>query len=182
MDTFAQSDRANQMRAYQLPRYRQLPEIDIYLDQLITILQQVLRPLFDEETQTCITASMINNYAKQGVICRPIKKKYNRDHIAYLIFVAASKQVMSIGGIQKLIQIQLDTYPIDVAYDYFCTELEHALHAIFSNKELPPDSASAQTQETKLMRAAVSAIAHKIYLSKYLEQFQKKTDANEKRG
>lgn len=170
MDTFEQSTRAQEMQAYHLPRYHQLPEIDIYLDQLITILQQVLQPLFDEETQKCITASMINNYAKQGVIRRPIKKKYNRDHIAYLIFIAASKQVLSIGGIQKLIEIQLSTYPITAAYDYFCTEFEHALHAVFRSEEPPLDSASSQTQETKLMRAVTSAIAHKVYLNKYLDE------------
>lgn len=170
MDSFTQSDCAQEMRTYQLPRFHELPEIDIYLDQLITILQQILHPLFDEETQKCITASMINNYAKQGVIRRPVKKKYNRDHIAYLIFIAMSKQVLSIGGIRNLIQIQLDTYPLDIAYDYFCTELEHALHAVFNGEEVPSDSASAQTQQTMLIRADVSAIAHKIYLSKYLEQ------------
>ncbi len=172
MGTFLQTDSAHEMQTFQLPRYRQLPEIDIYLDQLITILQQILHPLFGRETETCITSSMINNYAKQGLIRHPVRKKYGRDHIAYLIFIAACKQVMSIGSIQKMIQIQLNTYPLDTAYDYFCTEFEHTLHAIFSNEELPPDSSSVQTQETKLMRAAISAIAHKIYLSKYLDYFQ----------
>ncbi|MCI6926918.1 MAG: DUF1836 domain-containing protein [Butyricicoccus porcorum] len=171
MDSFIQSDKAQEMREYTLPRFHELPKIQIYLDQLITVLQQILSPLFDADTQQCMTASMINNYAKQGVISRPVKKKYTRDHIAYLIFIAASKQVLSIDGIRKLIQIQLDSYPLEAAYDYFCTELENALHAVFNGAEPPADTASTQTQQTKLMRADVSAIAHKIYLSKYLEQF-----------
>ena len=170
MDEFLKTERAQQMLTYRMPRFHELPEIEIYLDQLITILHQTLSPLFDGETQQCITASMINNYAKQGVIQRPIKKRYTREHIAYLIFIALSKQVLSIGGIQKLIQIQLKTYPLDVAYDYFCTELEHALHAVCSNTDFPVDSATAQTQQTKLLRVDVTAIAHKIYLSKFLEQ------------
>lgn len=171
MDSFVQSDKAQEMREYTLPRFHELPQIEIYLDQLITVLQQILSPLFGADTQLCITSSMINNYAKQGVISRPVKKKYTRDHIAYLVFIAASKQVLSIDGIRRLIQIQLDSYPLATAYDYFCTELENALHAVFSEEEPPADSASTQTQQTKLMRADVSAIAHKIYLSKYLEQF-----------
>lgn len=175
MDTFLQSDSAGAMRAYQLPRYQQLPQIEIYSDQLVTVLQRVLCPLFDEEAQKYITASMINNYAKQGVISRPVKKKYNREHIAYLIFIAVSKQVLSIDGIQKLIKIQLNTYPIETAYNYFCTEFEHALHAIFSGEEIPLDSSFTQTQETKLMRADIAAIAHKIYLNKYLELFHAET-------
>lgn len=178
MDLFVQSDKAQEMRAYTLPRFRELPQIEIYLDQLITILQQILSPLFAADMQPCITASMINNYTKQGVISRPVKKKYTREHIAYLVFIAASKQVLSIDGIRRLIQIQLSSYPIETAYDYFCTELENALHAVFNGEEPPMDSASAQTQQTRLLRADVSAIAHKIYLSKYLEQFSAQQEAD----
>lgn len=170
MDEFLNTERAQQMREYRLPRFHELPAIEIYLDQLITILHQTLSPLFDDETQQCITASMINNYAKQGVIHRPVKKKYTKEHIAYLIFIALSKQVLSIGSIQRLIQIQSETYPLEIAYNYFCTEMECALHAVFSGTEPPADSASRQTQQTKLLRADVTAIAHKIYLSKFLEQ------------
>lgn len=179
MDPFIQSDKAQEMREYKLPRFHELPKIEIYLDQLITVLQQILSPLFDADTQPCITSSMINNYTKQGVISRPVKKKYTRSHIAYLVFIATSKQVLSIDGIRKLIQIQLGSYPLETAYNYFCTELENALHAVFNGEEPPADSASTQTQQTRLMRADVSAIAHKIYLSKYLEQFSAQTEQDQ---
>lgn len=179
MDVFIQSDKAEEMRAYRLPRFHELPQIEIYLDQLITVLQQILSPLFEADAQPCITASMINNYAKQGVISRPIKKKYTREHIAYLVFVGTSKQVLSINGIRRLIEIQLSSYPLETAYDYFCTELENVLHAVFSGEEPPMDSASAQTQQTKLVRADVSAIAHKIYLCKYLEQLSEQQNQDE---
>ena len=179
MDEFLQSKCAQQMREYRLPRFSELPRIEIYLDQLITVLHQTLSPLFDDETSQCITASMINNYAKQSVIQRPIKKRYTREHIAYLIFIALSKQVLSIDGIRKLIQIQLETYPLDIAYDYFCTEMEHALHTVFSTSDFPADSATVQTQQTKLVRADVSAIAHKIYLAKFLEQLAMQQEVSE---
>ncbi|HBI64472.1 MAG TPA: hypothetical protein DDX51_05080 [Clostridiales bacterium] len=171
MDSFIQSQQAQEMQRYHLPRFHELPVIEIYLDQLITILHQILHPLFDEETQQCLTASMINNYAKQGLIQRPVKKKYTREHIAYLVFIAVSKQVLSIGGIQQLITIQLDTYPLETAYDYFCTELEHALHAVFSGCEIPADSAVSRTQQSQLIRANAATVAHKIYLAKYLRLF-----------
>ncbi len=169
MEAFSQSACAQEMQQYHLPRYQELPQIDIYLDQLITVLHQVLQPLFDDATERCITASMINNYAKQGVLPRPVKKKYNRNHIAYLIFITVTKQVMAIDDIRQLIQIQTATYSLETAYNYLCTEFEHALAAVFCNDASPADTASVQTQQTKLVRAAVAAVVHKIYLNKFLK-------------
>lgn len=171
MEAFSQSACAQEMQQYCLPRYQELPQIDIYLDQLITVLHQVLRPLFDDDTERCITPSMINNYAKQGVIPRPLKKKYNRDHIAYLIFIAVTKQVMAIDDIRQLIQIQTATYSLETAYNYLCTEFEHALTAVFHGDTTPEDTASVQTQQTKLVRTAVAAVVHKIYLNKFLKYY-----------
>ena len=169
MNAFIESSRAQDIRSYHLPRYHELPQIDIYLDQLLTILQKTLEPLFTQEEQKFITASMINNYTKHGVISRPTKKKYCREQIAHLIFIVINKQVASLNAIQGLLQIQARSYPSDVAYDYFCTEFENALHALFSDQERFPDSATTQTEETVLMRACVSAAVHKIYLNLYLE-------------
>ena len=56
MDSFVQSDKAQEMREYTLPRFHELPQIEIYLDQLITVLQQILSPLFGADTQLCITS------------------------------------------------------------------------------------------------------------------------------
>lgn len=169
MNAFIDSSRAQGICCYRLPRYHELPQIDIYLDQLLTILQKTLEPLFTQEDQKFITASMINNYTKHGVISRPTKKKYGREQIVHLIFLVINKQVASLDAIQGLLQIQVRSYPLDVAYDYFCTEFENALHALFSGQERLPDSATAQTEETVLMRACIAAAVHKIYLNLYLE-------------
>ena len=76
-------DFCQQMIAYRLPRWEDLPTFDIYMDQLITLVKQYLKDLFDEE-DVIITSSMINNYVKMELIPKPVKKRYNREHIAYL--------------------------------------------------------------------------------------------------
>ena len=116
-----------------------------------------------------ITATMVGNYARQGVIPRPEGKRYGREHAAYLIFVCLSKQVIAIGDIQQLIALQRRTeFNVAVAYDYFCTEMESILAHVFNGAPLRPDSSRTHARETHLVRSAGFAVAHKIYLSQYL--------------
>lgn len=80
-----------------------------------------------------------------------------------------TKQVIAIGDIQQLIQVQRGTaFDVAVAYDYFCTELESILAHVFNGAPLRPDSSRTHARETRLVRSAGFAVAHKIYLSQYL--------------
>ena len=100
---------------------------------------------------------------------RPEGKRYGREHAAYLIVVCLTKQVIAIGDIQQLIQVQQGTaFDVAVAYDYFCTELESILAHVFNGAPLRPDSSRTHARETRLVRSAGFAVAHKIYLSQYL--------------
>ncbi|MEG2395992.1 MAG: DUF1836 domain-containing protein [Oscillospiraceae bacterium] len=169
MDIFITSNLAEKMANFHMPRYNEFPNISLYLDQVITYLDDLLVPLLSENDEPLITASMVNNYVKQGVLPRPLKKKYNSEHLAYLTFILFCKQVMSISEIQQLISVQKSTYPIEIAYNYFCTELENILKSIFTGTDLPEDTAILETQETQVIRVSVAIIARKIYLNKYLE-------------
>lgn len=132
-------------------------------------MEKTLAPLMGADGEKWITATMIGNYARQGVIPRPEGKRYGREHAAYLIFVCLTKQVIAIGDIQQLIQVQRGTaFDVAVAYDYFCTELESILAHVFNGAPLRPDSSRTHARETRLVRSAGFAVAHKIYLSQYL--------------
>ena len=169
METFTQSGPYREAAEFHCPRYRELPALDLYMDQVLTLVESVLRPLWGEQGEAWVTGPMVNNYTKQGLLERPVKKKYSREHLAYLIFICAAKQVLSIPDIQKLLLVQRETYPLPVAYDYFCTELENALQGAFVTRTLPEDTASRDTQETRIIRAVVIALAQKVYLNKFLE-------------
>ena len=86
----------HQVMDYRLPRWKELPEFDIYMDQLITLVRKYLSVLFEEE-DAVITSSMINNYVKAGLIPKPEKKRYNAQHIASLIVITLMKQMLSIS-------------------------------------------------------------------------------------
>ena len=118
-------DFCQQMIAYRLPRWEDLPTFDIYMDQLITLVKQYLKNLFDEE-DVIITNSMINNY----VIPKPVKKRYNREHIAYLLAITLMKQVLTISQVKDGIDFQIAQLGPKGAFNLFCDEQENALQMI----------------------------------------------------
>ena len=82
---------------YHCPRYEELPKIDLYMDQLIALLDEYLAPFQIPGEESAITATMVNNYVKQKVIHPPKNKKYNRSHIMYLIVLGVLKNVLNMA-------------------------------------------------------------------------------------
>lgn len=152
--------------ALHLPRFNELPDIDLYADQVITYLNTHL-VLFNGE-QHPITRTMINNYVKQGVVSSPIKKKYNRKHLAYLFVVCILKNVFSISEICELIQYQNSVTDIQKGYDTFCTEMENAIHKSFNCEMLEINE--EDVAEIRLLKLTVSAVANKLYMQKIIAE------------
>ena len=167
MQDFLESESVARLVRLHLPRYRELPDLELYMDQVIFVTDQVLSPLFPESSSPILTPTMINNYVRQKLVEPPVKKRYSRTHLAYFIAVALLKPVFSIGEISGLIARQAEVSDTEAAYDRLCTELEQCLAAIFKcgelQKPLPP------TGEADLLRAAVVSLANKIYVEKMLE-------------
>ena len=64
--------------------WERLPELELYMDQVVTFLNRQLEP-FTTGDERLLTPSMVNNYVKDGVLPRPEKKKYSRNHLAMLM-------------------------------------------------------------------------------------------------
>ena len=131
-------------------------------DAVVDSIAEYLAPLQDG----VITGSMISNYVKKGLVANPVKKQYNREQIAYLIFIAVAKSVLSMEDIRMLIHLQLNTYTPQRAYDYFCEELHNVLFYVFGLKESLDNVGGANTDEKQLLRTTIIAVAHKVYLNK----------------
>ena len=105
---------------YRLPSWEELPSIDLYMDQVIVLINKFLYVFYavsNEEKN--ITSSMINNYVKLNIIPSPIKKKYSKVHIAYLIIVCILKQTLNMSTIQKIIPINISCKDVKKIYDSF---------------------------------------------------------------
>lgn len=145
-----------------IPRWNELPEIDLYLDQVVSYLEKYLDQYNVIREEKIITKTMINNYVKLGIMPAPEKKKYSREHIAYLIVICVLKQVYSISDIGKLISLTIQYFELSKAYNRFCANLEISVKNVFSRKEFP--NVEKMTEEQYLLKNVVQSIADKLYV------------------
>ena len=100
------------------------------MDQVIILLENYFRFFMVNNTERIITPAMINNYVKLGVVPRPIKKKYNRIHLAHFIVICILKQVLTISEISELILKQLQNDNAKEIFNDFCEQQEKAFFII----------------------------------------------------
>lgn len=82
-----------------------IPNIDLYMDQVTTFMDSRLRPTVRYPgDDKILTKTMINNYAKNNLLPPPVKKKYSKEHMLLLIFIYYYKNVLSINDIQTLLK------------------------------------------------------------------------------
>lgn len=74
-----------------------IPSIDLYMDQVLAIFDKYF-PYNENEQE--LTKTMINNYAKGGIIKPAVKKKYNKEHILTIIIVCILKRNISLSEIK----------------------------------------------------------------------------------
>lgn len=86
-------------------RPEELPDIELYMDQVTTFMEQRLKTTSrNPEDDKIMTKTMINNYVKNHLMPPPEKKKYSKEHMLLLIFIYYFKGFMTIGDIQKLME------------------------------------------------------------------------------
>jgi len=86
---------------FRLPRYSEIPDVGLYLEQTTKYINSLISPIGFE-----ITGSMIRNYVKMGLVNNTVHKLYYRDQIAHLIAVAILKNVVSLENIAFLFKRQ----------------------------------------------------------------------------
>ncbi len=64
-----------------------IPNIDLYMDQVTTFMEEQLSSSRRHEEDKILTKTMINNYAKNNLLPPPVKKKYSKEHVLALIFI-----------------------------------------------------------------------------------------------
>lgn len=87
-----------------------IPNIDLYMDQVTTFMEEQLRTTKRYEEDKILTKTMINNYAKNNLLPPPVKKKYTKEHLLVLIFVYYFKNLLSIKDIETLLKPLTERY------------------------------------------------------------------------
>ena len=135
------------------PKWEEIPNIDLYLDQVLLYVNQVCAPISPDKEKG-LTASMVNNYVKHGYLTKPDKKKYQRKQIARLIAITTLKSVFSIQEIAQTLNTLQTQASSDQLYDAFVDYMNHGI-----DPENPIIQASCQT--VKLYHQTLDSILNK---------------------
>lgn len=120
MSEFKKIDSAvDELLEFSLPTYDALPEIELYMDQLVGYLNKLLSRTCRSEDGTPLTPNRVNNYVKDGRIKRPVQKKYDRERIAMLYMLCCTKQNLMLPEASALLAM-LDKNGTEELYRDFC--------------------------------------------------------------
>lgn len=112
--------------------WENLPDIPLYMDQVVSYLERQLITFHSSEQ---LTSAMINNYIKDGIVPRANGKRYERKHLTYLTAVAAFKQVLSLRDMSTLFSSGVMDGDLEERYASFCATLDSALKSALDDIE-----------------------------------------------
>ena len=157
---------AQGVEAYSPLPWDRMPEIELYMDQVITYMEKQLSFYRRNEQSKMLTPSMINNYVKDTLLPRPNRKKYSREHLASLMMICLLKPILSIPDIQLLnSNLRRSDSPEEV-YTRFVASQDAALKNVASR--LLKNSADKDLH-TLAMQLTLEANACRIAAEKILE-------------
>ena len=141
------------------PTWSELPDLELYMDQVISVLERYLAPLYPEE-EKCITSTMINNYVKQKLLPPPENKRYGKKHLAYLFMISVLKRFMQLSDIGLLLENLIQEQGEEGAFTLFGQELSAALAGLFDSGEKIP---LKKGKAARVVRTCCEAFATILY-------------------
>lgn len=154
------------LQRVRLPHWRQLPKMDLYIDQVATLVNESLTALGMEP----LTKSMINNYVKKRVIVAPVKKKYATNQVADLMVIGLCKGCFSLPEIkQGIAQVTINAYPQRV-YDRFVD----VFNAQLAGKDLTADP-ELPTATDRLLSLTCATLVNRLTASKLMSLMREET-------
>ncbi len=110
------NEMVEKLRLGQKIEIEDIPNIDLYMDQVIQLFENKYGPTKRNDEEKILTKTMINNYAK-GKLLFPIKnKKYSKEHLILISLIYQLKGALSINDIkvtldginEKVVKDELD--------------------------------------------------------------------------
>ena len=161
------------LKGTQLTQWEKMPDIDLYMDQVITYLKRQLALFQGPSDPSLVTPSIINNYVKDGIVARPVKKKYAQPQLAALTMACILKRVLPMQRVKQF------TAPggalVDEArYEHFRLALEEVLSTEADHLE---DDAGTSTLEDMALMFAMRASADCLIADRLLALIRDDQDA-----
>lgn len=159
------------LRDFSFPTWDELPDLDLYMDQVISLVGKYLDFLpVDETDGASVTASAINNYVRLRIMPAPVKKRYGRVHLAYLIIICSLKQSVNISYIRKMIPMELSEEEVRQVYDNYVATHKLTCAAFIENVRAAAAPILGDTDDPHPVSGFVCASAVTACLSRLLTQ------------
>ena len=117
------------IRSYRPVPWAHIPDLGLYMDQVITFISRACGPLYGGDSRGCLSPSMINNYVKARLIPRPVGKKYSREQIALLTMIAVLKQVCRMEDIRRMLALK-EGETVETLYRSFSERFSRAVQSM----------------------------------------------------
>ena len=149
---------------FHIPRWEQLPSIDLYMDQVVAFIDGRLGDFFACTGTVSLTKSMVNNYVKSKIVDAPVNKKYPRLSVAMIVVVCILKNCYATEEIGKLIRLGISLENTEVTYDRFCEAVENAVRLVFRGEVHVKEEAIPGRDNKYLMENFALSFASKMYV------------------
>lgn len=119
-----------ELGSFRCPAFDVIPDIELYMDQVLSLTDKYFAPLCEDNGEGCITSSMINNYVKMKIVPPPEKKRYKREQIALIFMITVLKRVLSMNRIGELFVQLHEKHTTKEIYGIFEKEVNAAVSYI----------------------------------------------------
>ena len=160
---------------YSLPAWESIPDFGLYMDQVIVLLQQYLDfiPAPAEGKDSFVTAATINNYVRLKLMPPPVKKKYGRVHLGYLVLILTLKLSLSISEIGRLLPTEADETQVQALYAGFCEKFSRSQQGFVhklqqAGRELAEADDAAAAAGRMGMEHALNGAFHSLLATKLM--------------
>ncbi len=160
------------LREYHMADWEALPEIDLYMDQVVNYMDKQLTPLKIDEDEKLLTPAMINNYVKFNTLPKPEGKKYSKRHLGRLFPLSILKQCLPLPVIGRAIGDFRGMLTGKVAYERYCKLQSEAFNKIAERAQEISGSDAADTinqLEIFAFEIATEAVALRLVAERILK-------------
>ncbi|QSX07070.1 DUF1836 domain-containing protein [Sedimentibacter sp. zth1] len=175
-------------------QYNKIPNIALYMEQVLTFLNEELEQYKTNDDDKLYTKSMINNYVKAQILTKPNNKKYTSNQVVEIIIIFYLKQILTIDDIKSLFDNTLDKNNIKNVYDLYLnyttkalsntnSEIEQYLDLLSSDENIKNDD---ERIFTLIGLLTAKANYYKLFSQKLINtlrnDFEEKNKDNEKKS
>jgi hypothetical protein len=161
-----------ELSKFEIPSWDKLPEIDLYMDQVVTYIASQLQ-ISGQDKDSVLTPSMVNNYVKSAVIDNPKQKRYNKEHLFYIMAVRTLKNVLSINAIRELFESSKRVNSAKDIHEIFKNTYEQLLRKAIQNVNSQLRAINLDVETDRLnyiaFNLAIESAIKKIIAEKIIE-------------